>query len=466
MKNPVFQFFSSLKLTVVLLGLSIVLVFFGTLDQVQWGIHHTQLLYFESWLVMIPFVTLIKMIPLHFYDESLAWIVFPFPGGLTLGALLVANLTCAHFRYFKASWKKTGIMILHAGVLLLIISGFLIAAFQQESQMRLDEGGAPVNFATNFRDQELVLIDRSGETEDVVTAVPFKMIAKQDAVELPNGFTVKIHAAMRNAGVGMRSSLLQQYEALAEQSRQPGADMSEERFRQVNQTVESLRDANVVALAKDGKPLLTKDELDLQGFAARMDGVVQQQPLTFAEDEANMAAAVVEVISPDGESLGSWLLSSAGFSSAVPAQGFTHEGDRFDLALRFTRYYFPFTLQLTDFKHDRYPGTDIPKNFSSDVIIDNPETGENRPALIYMNNPLRYEGLTFFQASFANDDKTSILQVVRNPAWTLPYVAVFLVGLGMCVQFSLSLLKFANRNRKKASQAASAPVGAPAKGAA
>ena len=39
MLKPIYHFLSSLKLTVFLLAASIVLVFFGTLDQVHWGIY-------------------------------------------------------------------------------------------------------------------------------------------------------------------------------------------------------------------------------------------------------------------------------------------------------------------------------------------------------------------------------------------------------------------------------------------
>ena len=52
----------------------------------------------------------------------------------------------------------------------------------------------------------------------------------------------------------------------------------------------------------------------------------------------------------------------------------------------------PFSLQLLKFHHDIYPGTDIPKNFSSRVRLQSLDTGENREVLIYMNNPLRYAG--------------------------------------------------------------------------
>ena len=89
----------------------------------------------------------------------------------------------------------------------------------------------------------------------------------------------------------------------------------------------------------------------------------------------------------------------------------------------------------------------MPYNFSSEVKVTHQDSTKNQKALIYMNHPLRYEGLTFFQASFANQDKTSIFQVVRNPGWLLPYLSVLLMGLGMCVQFGMHFFKFLRKQR-------------------
>ena len=50
-KNPVIAVFTSLRLTIVLLGFSVALVFFGTLDQVNIGINKAQKDYFESFFV-------------------------------------------------------------------------------------------------------------------------------------------------------------------------------------------------------------------------------------------------------------------------------------------------------------------------------------------------------------------------------------------------------------------------------
>jgi hypothetical protein len=97
---------------------------------------------------------------------------------------------------------------------------------------------------------------------------------------------------------------------------------------------------------------------------------------------------------------------------------------------------------LKDFKHDVYPGTDIPKNFSSLVRLRDRETGEDRDVLIYMNHPLRYRGLTFYQASFGKGDLLSIFQVVKNPVWVTPYLACFLACLGLAWHFIWSLARF------------------------
>ncbi|MCB1124830.1 MAG: cytochrome c biogenesis protein ResB, partial [Verrucomicrobiae bacterium] len=108
-------------------------------------------------------------------------------------------------------------------------------------------------------------------------------------------------------------------------------------------------------------------------------------------------------------------------------------------------HYFPFTVHLQDFTHDRYPGSNIPKNFASQVEVTDRDTGEQRETLIYMNHPLRYAGFTFFQASFAKQDTASMFQIVSNPGWLVPYIAWALVTLGLTYQFSVALGLFLKR---------------------
>jgi hypothetical protein len=69
----------------------------------------------------------------------------------------------------------------------------------------------------------------------------------------------------------------------------------------------------------------------------------------------------------------------------------------------------------------------------------------DREALIYMNNPLRIGGMTFYQAGFENNDHTTVLQVVRNPSWRMPYISCTLIALGMAIQFGIHLFGFAKK---------------------
>lgn len=122
-------------------------------------------------------------------------------------------------------------------------------------------------------------------------------------------------------------------------------------------------------------------------------------------------------------------------------------GDKaWEISLRLQRQYYPFEIELIDFSHDKYPGTEIPFNYSSEIKVYHQDSTKNQKALIYMNHPLRYESLTFYQASFANQDRTSIFQVVRNPGWLLPYISVLLMGIGMCVQFGMHFMKFLSKH--------------------
>jgi hypothetical protein len=125
--------------------------------------------------------------------------------------------------------------------------------------------------------------------------------------------------------------------------------------------------------------------------------------------------------------------------------------------LRIQRAYQPFSLTLLKFSHDRYAGTEIPKNFSSRLRLATPDGRDDREVIIYMNNPLRHGGLTFYQAGFENNDRTSILQVVRNPSWAIPYVACGLMTLGLCVQFGIHLVAFICKRRVAVARDPAAP---------
>jgi hypothetical protein len=309
-----------------------------------------------------------------------------FPGGGLVGGVLLLNLIFAQFRRLELSWRKGGLWIVHIGLALLFIGEFATALMQVESNMAIEEGQTK-SFSEDYRRMEVAVIDETdAEFNDEVAVPDSLMRSRAEISEASLPFKLRVHAYHDNASLSMRG---------------PGAPPS----------------------------------LVTAGVGAGMS-FLPLPPVT-ADGEQNTAVAVVEPVLKNGTSLGVFLLSNG---LGAP-QGFINEGRKWKMALRLRQYRHPFSLTLKDFRHDVYPGTDIPKNFSSLVQLKDPRAGDDREVLIYMNSPLRHGGLTFYQASFGKNDTLSVLQVVRNPAWTLPYVSCLLVALGLLWHFGLMLKK-------------------------
>ena len=380
---------TSLKLTVTLLALGIAVVFFGTLAQTEDGLYVAQARYFRSWFsTWSP------------HAEGWKWIIVPLPGGYLLGTMLLANLLAAHAVRFKFVWKKSGILLTHLGVILLLVGQLATDMFARESRMSFAEGEWR-NYTEDFHKTELaILSDASDPSMDDVVAIPDAVLAAGGEVrheKLP--FMVRIKSYTENSRIRARAPMVD--------TNTPPASAA--------------------------------------GVGAR--AVMLPLPPTRAMDTRNLPATVIEVIDPSGTSLGTWL-----FGLVLDPQTFSVGGKEFRAVLRSSRYHEHFTVKLIKTTHEVYRGTDTPKNFQSRVQVDNPRSGEKREVDIYMNNPLRYGGLTFFQHQMGRDDidanrGTSVLQVVKNPSWLAPYLGTIVVGLGLLVQFFIHLVGFLRKPR-------------------
>jgi len=369
----------SLKLTVVLIALSIVLILAATLDQVNIGVWAVQEKYFHAFAVFLPVGKI-----------SLA----VFPGGYSIGGFLLINLIGAHLYRFKLTARKSGIHLVHSGLILLLVGELLSGIFQDEYQMRLDEGQTK-NFSESYRNVELAIIETTNPKFDDVIAVPERMLARKETVQNPRlPFRVMIKSYLPNSMLQMRVS------------------------------------------AANAKPSPATSGIGAQIIATA-------QPLTYKQDERNLPSAFIELTGPDGP-IGTWLVST----QLTEPQRFDYGGRSWKIVLRFARHYQPFSLTLLKFSHDRYAGTEIPKNFSSRIRLNSSDGHDDREVLISMNNPLRFDGLTFYQAGFENNDRTSILQVVRNPSWLMPYIACSVMALGLAIQFGIHLFGFIRKRRK------------------
>jgi hypothetical protein len=366
----VWDVITSLKLTIVCLAILMVLVVACTLAQVSLGTWGAVEVYMRAWLVW-------SRLP----GTSLSFPVFP--GGALVGLVLMVNLVAAQARRLELSWKKSGLWIVHAGLILLFVGEFITGVYQVDTRLAV-EVGQTVDFVESPREHELVVTDVTDPAVDDVYGIPERVLARAGEVAIPGTpVTVKVRRFFRNAQLA---------------GRRPGDPAS---------------------------PVT-------QGVGSGV--TVVERPPVSSDDEVNQTSAWIEPVA-GGKSYGTWLVSVV---LGAP-QSFTHEGRTYTLAMRSRRWYLPYTVTLKEFRHDVYEGTQIPKNFSSLIQLRDPRRKEDREVLIYMNQPLRYDGKAFYQASFGKGDTLSILQVVENPGWLLPYISCVLVGLGLVVHFGIAL---------------------------
>ena len=381
---------ASLRLTVILLAASMLVIFAGTLAQRDAGIWKVQHQLFHSWFCWIDLRNIVF---------ARVGGGFPFVGGYTLIIALLINLLSAHLVRFKLRWNRTGIILIHAGLILLLLGEIITSSFATEGTMTLMRGQA-LNYTQDIRGNELAVVDRSPGDHDNVSVIPAAMLARKGVVisdaRLP--FEVRVEDYYPNS------------ELLGPMQDGPQAD------------------ARVDAGTKAGRRIIPISIFSGAGADS---------------DKVDMPAAIVTLAS-GGKTLGTYSVS---LWAHGPQKVTLADGKSYYIDLRFKRAYKPYTVQLLKFSHDTFLGTDLDKNFASRIRLVDPAHGVDREVLIWMNHPLRYAGETFYQQSFGRDEAgrdtgATTLQIVHNPGWLVPYLALGIAIVGLVLQFGGHLITF------------------------
>ncbi len=413
--KKIVEFFTSLKLTVVLLAFAIILVFVGTLAQADEGLYGAQAHYFKQWLV----------IGANLFGHKIPLLL---PGGYLIGTLLLVNLVASHIYRFEFSTKKLGIQLAHAGVIVLLVGQLSTDLLSRELQMHFVEGQTR-NYSDSATDYELIF-----QSGDEVTAIPEKMLKPgseltTDKTGLP--FTIRVKQHWHNSDLNFRAPMMQNAPPLVPNGIAVSFDFSKvDDVKVMDQR--NVPTAVLEFVAPTGS-LGTWVASDWAGDPTLVEAVRNG----YAQMGADMAQKVA--------------------SQLVAPQIIEAGGKKFAFTMRPARVIHPFSLTLLKATHTVYPGTDIPKDFRSRVRIDNAQTGEKREVEISMNHPLRYGGFTYYQyqmdagqvAEQAGRAPSSVLSVVRNPSWLTPYIGCAMVGIGLVIQFLFHLVGFVSKQKKK-----------------
>ncbi len=104
----------------------------------------------------------------------------------------------------------------------------------------------------------------------------------------------------------------------------------------------------------------------------------------------------------------------------------------------------PFALKLNKFEIERYPGSNSPSSYASEVVLIDEANNVEMPYRIYMNHILNYGGYRFFQSSYDQDEQGTILSVNHDFWGTLvTYVGYFLLFASLIISFFTRKTRFA-----------------------
>ncbi len=329
----------------------------------------TQKIYFSSWVHWIYFI--------------------PLPAGRLLMVVMFINLCALSLRKSLWQYKKSGILIVHFGALLLLFGGGVTAYFSYEGRMTIKEGNSS-NYIEDYFTKELAIISSDS------TSTAFS----EDQLFSSNTLTFNHNS--------------------------------------------SSFDIQILSFLVNSKPIKR-----LEG-CQECKGKFQSYQLVELkhqkEFEQNNSAVIFEIKGIDDVTDG--VYASMIFENENNSIDFS--GDPLKIILRPKRTLIPFSIKLVDFKEVLHPGTDIAKSYSSDVILN---TGElNRDVVISMNEPLRHRDYTFFQAAFNRADNTeySTLAVVKNYGRLFPYISSIVMCIGLLLHLIITFLS--RLSRKKAKQ--------------
>lgn len=309
--------------------------------------------------------------------------------------------------------RKGGIVLLHIGLAGLMANELFVSLTNEETQMQIAEGET-VAVASDIRATEMVVIDQSDDKFDKFIRLPSDQFLKM------TGGTEPRYQAVSHEDLPFTVEVLKFIESANLVRQRPALDSG---------------------IATDGvlRRWVALDANSATGVSA--------------DQAVDLAAAYVRVTEKGTmKTLGTFLLSQIGYQNEQ-IDTVEVDGKPYQIGLRFKADYKPYALTLKDVQAKMYPGTQTPKWYSSDFVLDDKAANTKSTQKVFMNNPLRYAGETFYQTGYAQDmlgREISTIQIVKNRGWMIPYVCCMFVVIGLVGQFGTSLLSFLEKKQKKA----------------
>ena len=154
------------------------------------------------------------------------------------------------------------------------------------------------------------------------------------------------------------------------------------------------------------------------GLSMVLTKVAKNVKVEYVESmsDQNLPGALILDVSHNGKSQEVVVIGGPG--SVENYQDVALDGVSLRLAYGTKKIPLPFSIQLNKFELDRYAGSMSPSSYASEVTLIDPRNGFRKDHRIFMNNVLDYDGYRFFQSSYDQDEKGTVLSVNHDSLGT------------------------------------------------
>ncbi|WP_437186377.1 cytochrome c biogenesis protein CcsA [Planctomicrobium sp. SH668] len=333
-------------------------------------------------------------------NESTMRILYQVLKATFAGVVLLAGCVAV----FK---KRAGIVLLHSGIGLMMVYDVVVGVGHVESQMHIVEGDTN-NFSRDMRESELAIFVPSNGNQLDVTVIDARKLQK------------------------------------------PGTVITDERIPFNIEVISYFPNSTILGPMQELPEGAPKENPATHGYGKTIRAVsLPTSAGTDTQSTFDIPTAYLKLTAKDGKDLGTYMFSGIQDANTVEApEKVTVDGKDYEVVMRFERIYYDYNVKLNKVEKVDYAGTSKPKDYSSFITLNNPGKNETFNHRIWMNNPMRYQGKTFYQSGYnelSDGQKMTTLQVVDNAGWMTPYVSCMMVVVGMLYHFGMTLLRFLQR---------------------
>lgn len=498
-----FRILAGFELATICLLLLFAATFFGTIEQTHVGLYQTLQKYFDMEAIFIIPELNGKIVPL------------PLPGTFWVCAVLCVNMTLGGLVRIRKGWKTVGVIIAHFSMIFLMVAGAVSQLSKKEGVMHVYQGDRS-DYARSYTEPSIEIYPPGEKGERVkpyvvdsehfsgldpderltirLPELPFDLLvtgflrsselrttafasmeevrahgktleeeaerwAKELAVEVETRGSLEMKTTEKGKEVIVKDpkgKLIFEGPWDTEQDKAAAPEDIRERIESMSRLESKAEEASEIHEKHQAAFAVADLVATKHGVPGIVDGFFLQERPRVQQEETNLTGCYLTAQDKEGNVLRELVLHYNGMGFPTPVTAMV-EGKRYEFSLTRWIWPMPFEVELDKTMGEYWPGTQAPSWFQSDIT--KVDDGLRNQYSIVMNKPMRHEGITLYQASWApptpGGRPSSGFAIVQNPSDQWPKWSLYIASFGLMLHFGMKLTRFLGSSipRKKKSDA-------------